>query len=131
MRASKLEVSSDFHYREGEQDILTSSVPIDDSALITINSLNTEQLLYSVDGGPWPTPKDVLMTLSYQSIMEAFNAMITGTVYAQADGAEAGFDTAIANTVLMYSSELQFLLSPLPHVLVTDDGSLKERSVRL
>ena len=123
---------SNFHYRDGEQSILTSAISIDDSPLRTVTSVYTRCFDYPdcylanfSNGGSALSPEALLTTLSYQSIMEAYNTRLTGSVYGNADTAQEVFNTGILSTTLQRTLELQFLSMPPPSVALSNEGSLK------
>lgn len=122
-----------FRYRDGEQLIFTSASPIDDGPMGTIGSVPIRASGYGpsapltiYDGANVVvTEKELLTALSYQSIMTAFTMMITGSVYAGAGDLEVMFNTSVASTALLHTSELNFLSNQPADYYIDLEGSIK------
>ena len=121
-----------FDYINGEQSTHTSITPTAEKAITPIdwvfgpaaspsagskfadphcNPLN--QIGNDTDPYSCYFDVDMLSTLAYQAVFQAFNERIIGAAYAMAGSEAASFDTSVMDTVMADAEELKFLSQPV------------------
>ncbi|KAK5167743.1 uncharacterized protein LTR77_007442 [Saxophila tyrrhenica] len=100
-----------FDYINGLQDVDLSTVPLDETTIQTVSSVNCTTA-HGSEGSCDFTP-GILRTLSFQAVMDAVAYLLTGFVSAEGNATAPFMSTQVISTALISTPELHFLTQPI------------------